>query len=167
MEIAIRRVDDPWPDNSYVPKIDPKTKILQVRQQREVTVNVRTDMLTWLHARGHIAEHQYLAGKRFCGLLEREGIAGARAVDPTREPVDGNPPRGEPLVRSMEAAELLSEAQSTVGSRAYSWLRHMLIADPGETISGYEQANWRRRKRTNGRLRKCLDRLARLWKFAG
>ncbi len=167
MEISIRKIVDPWPDPNYVPRIDPKTRLPILRQMRDQPANLRSDLLMWMQVRGLLEQHQYLAGCKFRALLERESIGAARAVDPTREPVDGDPPRGEPLVRTMEAAERLMVAQVERGPRAYAWLRRMLSCDPGDAIRGYEVANWRGRKRINALLRRRLDRLARLWKLAG
>src|SRR6516164_11558901 len=72
IETAEILVDDPY---------EPGAKILATRQ-------LRHDQLAWLHSHGQIDEAQFKAGRAYQGDYER-AERGARAIDPTKENVDG------------------------------------------------------------------------------
>jgi len=90
-------VDDPYEDG----------KILAMR-------SVRDDPLGSLHAHGHIDDHQFAAGRLYQRDVE-VSEQGLRAIDPTREKVDGGLPP-EPLsVAQQRAAASRKGAAAAMG----------------------------------------------------
>lgn len=53
------------------------------------TQSIRDDPLGRLHKSGHIDQAQYSAGREMQGYYERAEIGGVKAMDTTKEPVDG------------------------------------------------------------------------------
>ena len=51
--------------------------------------SLRGDTLANLHARGHIDDAQYQAGRELQRFYEHSEIGGVKAMDPTKEAVDG------------------------------------------------------------------------------
>ena len=74
-QVIAVEVDDPY-------ALEPGEKVLAFR-------SLRDDPLARLHCRQMIDDAQYAAGKDYRRDLEMIEIGGARAIDPTKEAVDG------------------------------------------------------------------------------
>lgn len=74
-QVAVAEVDDPY-------AINPGDKIVVLRSTRH-------DPLADMINRNQIDHCDYVAGRRWQAAYENAAIGGARAIDPTREAVDG------------------------------------------------------------------------------
>src|SRR6195256_6790468 len=100
-EVAAVEVDDPL-------GLEPGDKIVTLR-------SIRNDPLARLHSHHQIDEAQYRGGRAFQNDWER-AERGPRAVDPTREYVDGGQARG-PITEGQRKAVLrLNRAERELGA---------------------------------------------------
>ncbi len=92
-----------------------------------VTRNVRGDPLGALWARRQIDEHQFIAGRHWQHLLEEAGTAGVRALDTTKERVDGGALSFEGLTdRQRRAARELRRAVA-ISACSRRWWRALVL----------------------------------------
>jgi hypothetical protein len=152
-EVAAVEVDDPL-------ALEPGEKIVALR-------SIRNDPLGRLHSHHQIDEAQFRGGRAFQDDWEK-AERGPRALDPTREYVDGGGMR-EPITERQRRAVLrLNRIARELGTDGIVLMREMLVQ--GLTM---EQVALRRGLRGQRwrdyfakRLRECLDRLALLYGFA-
>jgi hypothetical protein len=152
-EVAAVEVDDPL-------GLEPGEKIVTLR-------SIRSDPLGRLHSHRQIDEAQYQGGRAFQADWEK-AERGPRAVDPTREYVDGGQMR-EPITESQRKAVLrLNRAERELGADGSALVHGVLIL--GMTL---EQIGQRRGLHTQRwtdyfarRFKECLDRLALIYGFA-
>lgn len=132
----------------------------------QVIRSVRDDVLGHLHARKEIDEAQFQAGRRYERLAEQSQIGSVKAMDPTKEPVDGGGAVVEPISdRQIAAVRELSEAGQVLGRRNDALVRQILIdrlkfKAVAPSIERNDVAHARRV------FFECLDDLAILWNFA-
>jgi hypothetical protein len=150
-EYAAIEVDDPYEAGG---------KIVTTRQ-------LRNDPLARLHTRSQIDEAQYCAGREYQRIWERTEC-GARAIDPTKEKVDGGMLPEALKASRMAAFDKLADADKELGKQAsriiYDVLVRgltieLLIAERG--LSGQWQMRIYGKKFRDG-----LDRLARHFGFS-
>jgi len=111
-EYASVTVDDPM-------ALDPGDKITVLRQ-------LRNDPLARLHSHHQIDEAQYMAGRCYQRDWER-AERGARAIDPTKEAVDGGQ-LPEPLSDSQGKARIrLVQIERVLGRRTHRVVHAFLI----------------------------------------
>lgn len=152
-EVAAVEVDDPL-------GLEPGDKIVTLR-------SIRNDPLARLHSHRQIDDAQYQGGRAFQNDWEK-AERGPRAVDPTREYVDGGQAR-EPITEGQRKAVLrLNRAERELGADGSTLVHEVLVL--GMTM---EQIGQRRGLRTqrwadyfSRRFRECLDRLALIYGFA-
>lgn len=152
-EIATVEVDDPL-------ALEPGDKIVALR-------SIHNDPLGRLHSHRQVDEAQYQAGRAFQSDWEK-AERGPRAVDPTREYVDGGQGR-EPITEGQRKAVLrLNRAERELGADGSALVHDILVR--GLTM---EQVGQRRGLQTQRwkdylarRFRECLDRLALLYGYA-
>ena len=152
-EVASVEIDDPM-------ALEPGEKITALR-------SIRNDPLARLHSHRHIDEAQYRAGRAFQDDWEK-AECGPRAVDPTREYVDGGQAR-EPITERQRRAVLrLNRIERELGADGVILVHEVLVL--GMTM---EQVGLRRGLRGQRwkdyfarRFQECLDRLALIYGFA-
>ena len=152
-EVATIEVDNPL-------ALEPGEKIVALR-------SIRNDPLGRLHSHRQIDESQYQGGRAFQNDWER-AERGPRAVDPTREFVDGGQMR-EPITEGQRKAVLrLNRAERELGADGSALVHDVLVH--GLTM---EQVGQKRGLRTqrwkdyfSRRFCECLDRLALIYGFA-
>jgi len=152
-EVAAIEVDDPL-------ALEAGEKIVALR-------SIRNDPLGRLHSHRQIDDIQFRSGRAFQGDWERAD-RGPRAVDPSREYVDGGTKR-EPITEGQRrAAVRLNRIERELGADGSTLVHEVLIM--GMTM---EQVGQRRGLRTqrwqdyfSRRFRECLDRLAFVYGFA-
>ena len=152
-EVAAVEVDDPL-------ALEPGEKIVALR-------STRNDPLGKLHSHRQIDEAQYQGGRALQDDWEK-AERGPRAVDPTREYVDGGQMR-EPITEGQRKAVLrLNRAQRQLGADGSALVHEVLVL--GLTM---EQIGERRGLRGQRwidyfarRFRECLDRLALIYGFS-
>src|SRR5436190_21958971 len=111
-EVAAIEVDDPL-------GLEPGDKIVTLR-------SIRNDPLARLHTHHQIDEAQYQAGRAFQNDWER-AERGPRAVDPTREYVDGGQAR-EPITEGQRKAVLrLNRAERELGADGSALVHDILV----------------------------------------
>lgn len=151
-QVSAMEVDDPF---------EPGAKILAFR-------SLRDDPLGRLHDRRQIDEAQYEAGRAYQRDFEM-AERGPRAIDPSKEAVDGGR-TPEPLTEGQRRAALrLAEAASELGAHGRKLIQDFLI--DGMTM---EQIAQRRGlqpsqftlKYYGARVRECLESLAVVYNFA-
>src|SRR5437763_15854465 len=146
-EVAAVEVDDPL-------ALEPGEKIVALR-------SIRNDPVGRLHSRRQIDEAQYQGGRAFQNDWEK-AERGPRAVDTTREYVDGGQ-RREPITEGQRKAVLrLNRAERELGADGSALVHDLLVQ--GLTMEQVGQRRGLHTKRWSDyfsrRLRECLDRLA-------
>src|SRR5437868_12796068 len=152
-EVAAIEVDDPL-------GLEPGDKIVTLR-------SIRNDPLARLHSHRQIDEAQYQSGRAFQDDWER-AERGPRAVDPTREYVDGGQAR-EPITEGQRRAVLrLNRAERELGADGSALVHDILIH--GMTMDQIGQRRGLTTQRWKDyfarRFCECLDRLALIYGFA-
>lgn len=152
-EVAAVEIDDPL-------ALEPGERIVTLR-------SIRSDPLGRLHSHRHIDEAQYRGGRAFQNDWEK-AERGPRAVDPTREYVDGGRAR-EPITEGQRKAVLrLNRVERELGADGAALVHEVLIL--GMSMEQVGQRRGLAAKRWNDyfarRLRECLDRLALIYGFA-
>jgi hypothetical protein len=152
-EVAAVEVDDPL-------GLEPGDKIVTLR-------SIRNDPLARLHSHHQIDEAQYRGGRAFQNDWER-AERGPRAVDPTREYVDGGQAR-EPITEGQRKAVLrLNRAERDLGADGSALVHEVLIL--GMTMEQVGQRRGLCSQRWKDyfarRFCECLDRLALIYGFS-
>jgi len=152
-EVAAVEVDDPL-------ALEPGEKIVTLR-------SIRNDPLGRLHSHRHIDEAQYQGGRAFQDDWEK-AERGPRAVDPTREYVDGGQAREPITERQRKAVLRLNRAERELGADGSALVHEVLVF--GMTMEQIGQRRGLRGQRWIDyfarRFRECLDRLALIYGFA-
>lgn len=99
---------------------DPKDRMI-------VTVrSLRDDRLAWLHSHKHIDDAQFHAGRKMQALYEHAGIE-VRAMDPTKEPVDGRGELPDTITERMTAAiKEIGRIEGILGREGAAYARDFL-----------------------------------------
>jgi hypothetical protein len=152
-EVATVEVDNPL-------ALEPGEKIVALR-------SIRNDPLARLHTHHQIDEAQYQGGRAFQNDWER-AERGPRAVDPTREYVDGGQMR-EPITEGQRKAVLrLNRAERELGADGSALVHDVLVH--GLTMAQIGEKRGLRTQRWKDyfarRFCECLDRLALIYGFA-
>jgi hypothetical protein len=125
----------------------------------------RDDPLAGLLARRSIDLAQYEAGREWQRHWEAAQIGAVKAIDPTREPVDGKGPARSPY--SEQQREAMTELRTVAVTLGYVGDR--LVRDIlGERVSLEDAAKRRGRSRKyiGLRFREALETMAKMWCFA-
>jgi len=152
-DVATIEIDDPL-------ALEPGDRIVALR-------SIRNDPLARLHSHRQIDEAQYRGGRAFQDDWEK-AERGPRALDPSREYVDGGQFREPVTERQRKAVLRLNRAERELGADGAALVHEILIL--GMTM---EQVGLRRGLRSqrwidyfSRRFRECLDRLALMYGFA-
>jgi hypothetical protein len=116
-------------------------------------------------ARKQIDRAQFEAGRRWQELWEAAEIGAVKAIDPTKEPVDGTGPARSPFSdRQKKAFEELNVAMTMLGYEGHQIVHSVL----GLRMQLVDVASQRGRpaKYIGQRFRETLETLAKLWGFA-
>lgn len=140
---------------------------LEMGSKLIVMRSIRNDPLAGLHARQFIDDAQYHGGRRFQADFEA-AERGPRAIDPSKEAVDGGL-MPEPITEAQQRAALkLAEVYQVLGLNGSSLTENVLIH--GLTIEQVCVARGAssdlERKYLGRRFRECLDCLAKIYGFA-
>jgi len=152
-EVAAVEVDDPL-------ALEPGEKIVTLR-------SIRNDPLGRMHSHRQIDEAQYQGGRAFQDVWEK-AERGPRAVDPTREYVDGGEAREPITERQRKAVLRLNRAERELGADGSALVHEVLVL--GLSMEQIGQRRGLRAQRWTDyfarRFRECLDRLALIYGFA-
>lgn len=124
--------------------------------------NMRESPVTWMLKQKTIDEAQAKAASRFRSLYEAAGGAGVKALNYTKEPVDGG---GFPDVltdRKHRAGLELAEVQNFLGRAGFGLVEQ--ICGQCIWIKDIEPTKYRQIK-TGKRLKECLTALAQFWNY--
>lgn len=133
----------------------------------KATVSLRDDILRHLHERKEIDDALLMAGRKYERLLEIMQVAPLRAMDTTKEPVDGGGWSGDVFTNAQtNAVRDMQEAERVLGRRGAALVRKILqdrmaFKEVSPSLDRYEVAHTRRA------FFDCLDELAVLWSYAG
>ncbi len=126
-------------------------------------VNRRESYPVYLFHRRTIDEAEFIAAKRACAAYEAIGGAGARAIDYSRQPVDGGQIAQTVTEAQLYASQTLHQMLAVLGSEGY----HLTINLAGAGLWPRDLAGAdAQRKRANyiaERFKECLDVLAVHW----
>jgi hypothetical protein len=150
-QVAPLEVDDP---------IELGGKLLVLRSTRD-------DPLADMHARGHIDEAQYQSGRAFQEDFET-AERGPRAIDPSKEAVDGGL-MPEPITEAQQrAAQQLAVVYRALGQDGSAIVHDILVhGKTREQVAESRGFVGERYVRYYGmRFRECLDCLAVVYGFA-
>lgn len=153
-QVIAVEVDDPY-------RLEPGEKIVAFK-------SLRDDPLERLKAKGDIEPAQYEAAKAYERDLELAEIGGVRAIDPTKEAVDGGK-FVEPLTDSQrKATKRLSDAGALMGMFAESIVRGVLARNVSPAqLAIFRGFNTKREQLHYGWIfRRALDELAVFYGFA-
>lgn len=152
-DTAITEVDDPFSDSGG---------------RLRVIRSIKDDPLAGMLARSQIDRAQFEAGRMWQEYHEQSEVSGARALDTTKEKVDGGK-ISEPINdKRIKALKALGEAGCVLGT----YDNALIWAVLGERISLADVAQrWclfadRERAYLGSRFRDALETLARLWSLA-
>lgn len=126
-------------------------------------VNIRESAIGTLAARKLIDDAQAEAAVRFRRHWEATGGIGARAIDYSRDKVDGGKIADPIDIGQMRAARHLAEAEHILGVRNYELVRS--VCGEGKAMTEIYHAK-RDRLTATDNLRASLDDLARIWGIA-
>ena len=167
-QVHDRRADR-LPDNAQVGVVmvdDPYA--LELGGQVEVIRSYRDDPLAGMRARGQIEEWQLMAGRRWQQLVDQAQIGGIKALDPSKDAVDGGR-LPDPLTDHQAfALRELKAVDERLGPERAALIRDILgrrmtltqvAAERGYT-SGYMAS------KLAGKLRESLDDMAELFGLA-
>ena len=160
IEIGSIEVDNPYWSRDHDGKL-PQTRYV------DAPVNMRESAIVALRAKGAIDDGQYQAAEKFCRLYEAMGGTGARAIDYSREHVDGGGVIQAIGDGQIEAGRKLKEAYDALTRRygVYAWKVVGYIC--GEGVSIHDMTETRRQRDTlTDNLRSYLDVLAEHWSFS-
>lgn len=140
---------------------------LEMGSKLIVMRSIRNDPLAGLHARQFIDDAQFWGGRSFQKDFEA-AERGPRAIDPSKEAVDGGL-MPEPITEAQQKAALkLAEVYQVLGLNGSSLTENVLIH--GLTIDQVCVARGAssdlERKYLGRRFRECLDCLAKIYGFA-
>lgn len=148
-------VEDPYERGSHITAIS----------------SFRDDPLGRLHARGQIDEAQYQAGRRWQSLFEAAQIGGIKAMDTTKEPVDGGSAPEVLTDRQQKAIKELNALYPILGKEGSALVRDVLgnrmfmeqVADARKMNTCPDSSDMRY---LGKRFRECLECLAREFNLA-
>ncbi len=133
-------------------------------EKLQVVRNIRCDPLGRLHSHRQINEAQYAAGRKYQEDWET-AERGARAIDPTREAVDGGRFPEALTDRQVKARKRLAKLRGELGRRLTRVLDAVLIE--GRTIEKIAQSQAQSVLKLHGNLfRVALNEIAEMYGFA-
>ena len=161
------RMSADLPINSVVaPAVvdDPLEKGAKLKVMR----SLRDDTLAYMHTHGQIDDAQLSAGRLWQRHHEDCEIGGARAIDPTKEAVDGGKFKEPDNSRYSEAFRALREARRVLGIDGYQLIQDVLGSRVTVTEAAISRGHCSMadRKYVGRRFRECLETLAILWGYA-
>lgn len=145
---------------------------LEANAKALVFASLRDDPLLRFHARGQIDDAQFEAGRAMQELFDAAEISNLKAIDTTRENVDGGQLAEMLNVRRMEAADRLSKYPNglryKLGTEGYALCRAVLAERKFLIHIAVERGHVDERGKPQARavnylfrrLKECLDTLA-------
>lgn len=168
-KIALSHVEDAYGIAEF-PRYDERRGELISQGAPKVNVvrSLRDDPLAAMEAAGQIDSVQFLAGRHWQFAYVRCEIGGVRAIDPTKEAVDGGR-LADPLNEVVKKAIAdIARASSALGNEGDSLIRDVLGSKKTVAMAadarglGTESG----RKYLGKRFRECLDTLAGVFGYA-
>lgn len=129
----------------------------------KVVKNIGGDTIEMMYHRQQIDVAQYEAARKIRRLHEASGAVGARAIDYTREHVDGGKVWTGILDVKLSAADQLAGARFELGRFDYHLV--LSVAGEGARIKDMAVELGRDAEDVGKRLRLALEYLAKLWKI--
>lgn len=110
--VAMVEVDDPYEQGGRI----------------TVLRSLRDDPLARLHSRGHIDRAQYAAGRAWQADYEAAEVGGVKAMDTTKEPVDGRRLPEMLTERQQQALRRIARDDRALGQEGAILIRRVLVA---------------------------------------
>lgn len=144
-------------------------EVRNVRWNLRVIRNVRRDPIGAMQARGQLDECQVQGARSWQAEYEASQIGGIKAMNPMKEPVDGNPPQREPITdRQQSAMKSLRRVDDILGVRGAIVTRLVLAQcfSIGQVAEHFGDDSKIMRDRLGWLLRDCLNELAKYYGWA-
>ena len=135
----------------------------------KVIRNMRRDPVSAMEARKQLAFHQAEAARRWQVDYEGAQLGAVKAMDPMKEPVDGSPPRSDPINdRQRKCLTRLRDADARLGTQGGVLVRLVLVdcLSIQQVAERYGDDTKIMRDRLGWLLRQCLDELAKIYGLA-
>ena len=162
MNIQKREIDNPYFDPRYAESRDNPRTI-------EVPYNARESSIAAMYAREQISYEQFAAAERFRMIYEKSGQGGVRALDWTKERVDGGRVTDGLPASRIDALTELKALEKVLGRFSYKLCVHIVGERKGikETASEILGSNPPKGEveKYGWLLRQSLDVLAVEWGF--
>lgn len=162
------RMSNDLPKGAQVSPIEVEDPMGLEPGDRIVTLrSIRNDPLAALHAKRHIDEAQYQGGRAFQKDWEK-AERGPRAIDPSKEAVDGGR-MPDPITEGQRQAVMrLNRVERDLGADGSAIIHDVLVT--GLTMAQVGQRRGLNSQRWQEyfarRFRECLDRLAFVYGFS-
>lgn len=146
--VAVDEVDDPY-------AINPGDKIVVLR-------STRNDPLADMKSKGQIDQCDYIAGRHWQAAWENAEIGGVRAIDPSKEAVDGGRLPEVLTDQQRRAVQDLKAAKEALGPAGNELLTDVLAKGWSISQAALHRGRTSERDRlyVGGRFRECLRTLA-------
>lgn len=129
--------------------------------------STRDDPLAGLHARGSIDTAQLQAGRVWQRHWENaQGSSAVRAMDPSKEPVDGRGETPAPFTDKQRKACMELRAASLMLGYEGDRITRAILGER-ESLHAVAVRHRRSKKFIGLRFRECLETLARMWMLVG
>jgi hypothetical protein len=141
---------------------------IETGEKITVLRSLRDDPLAQMHARSQIDQAQYYAGRHWQKAYELAELGGSRAIDPTKEAVDGGR-IPEPLTdQQAKAFGDLKKASRALGINGELIVKDILAVglELGIAAARRGYTSEPDRKAFGKRFRECLDTLAEIFGYA-
>ena len=167
--LGVAEVDNPHA--SYAQTVHDEEQGIERPGKITVPVNLRTTLGGFAKFRGTALQNETV--KRFRSVFEASQVGGARACDPSVEPVDGGGVRADSVYMiGADARATYSAAKRALGQDDIKRLEYVAIGENGPTSytrwrSGNKRPNARLVSKFTLELRIIVLKLAHHWKIAG
>lgn len=130
--------------------------------QERVAVNMKESPSEYYYRRGWIDGAHRQASDKFRRLYETAGGSGVKAMDYTKEPVDGGSITDGITDAKVRSAKQLAEAHDVLGQSGYKLVES--VSGHGSWIKEVTASKWEA-EQTMRNFKQCLDALALFWGY--
>lgn len=169
LTMAKRKKPPELPPDLVLVRVDNPYRYDGAPQKTDAVASTRDDPLRGMLARGQIGTHQFEAGRLWQKYREQSEIGLLKAIDTTKEPVDGGGCLLEPITdRHRKAVDALNEARRYLGSYGADLIESVLARrlSIAQASAERKMVSVRGRDYIGRRFGECLEALAKLWGLA-
>lgn len=128
--------------------------------QQRVAINMKESPNEYYFRKGWIGAEQHKAGEKFRRLYETAGGSGVKAMDYTKEPVDGGNVSDGLTDLKIRSAKELARAHDVLGQQGYRLVES--VSGHGSWIKDITNSKWESEV-TMRNYKRCMEALAVFW----